>query len=87
MTTLADGYDAWVRGAAESMADAAAERRARYSLDGGAPFTLHEFLTDNPDLSDVERARVRSLQIGATLTLGGGAAAEFELTRLPSVYE
>ncbi len=86
MTTFSEAYDTWVSSTAESMADAAALRRARFSLDGGAPFTFGEFIHDNPELDLLTLVRIKGLQIGGSMVLGGGAAAEFTIRREPSVY-
>jgi hypothetical protein len=56
--------------------------RPTYSLDGGKAFYLREFIKDNPDIEPRVLARIRRLKVGESMTLGGGAGAEFILMRV-----
>lgn len=54
-----------------------------YKLDSGKPTTLECFLADNQDaFSDEEIVAMRALKPGASVSVGGGAAATFTLTRI-----
>jgi len=46
------------------------------------PFTFACFADVNPELDPDERACILALRVGETYTGGGGAAAEWQLTRV-----
>ena len=55
----------------------------RYRLDDeGEPFSFDDFLKNNENLDEYEKQQIGDLEVGETLTLGGGAAAEFVLRRV-----
>ena len=56
--------------------------RPRFTLDDAEPFTLWQFMNDNPDAEESALESIRQLRIGQTVTLGGGAAATFILKRV-----
>ncbi|MHB8734647.1 MAG: hypothetical protein ACYC6M_05020 [Terriglobales bacterium] len=63
--------------------------RKPYSLDGGPSFSLGAFLRDNaddpPDAGTIKR--IRALKLGQPMTLGGGAGAEFQITRVDEFWK
>lgn len=58
-------------------------RANRYVLDESPePFSLDDFLKNNENLPEDDKQDVRDLDVGETMNLGGGAAAEFTIKRV-----
>jgi hypothetical protein len=53
-----------------------------YTLDDSEPFSLESFKADNADGIDREWSEVETMVVGGSITLGGGASAEFVLRRV-----
>ena len=56
----------------------------RYDIDGECVCTLAEFLGANEDspIDDADRDAIAALAIGESVTLGGGASAEYTIRRV-----
>jgi len=58
-------------------------RENRYTLDESTePFSFNEFLKDNMTLPEDDKQGICDLDVGESMKLGGGAAAEFTIKRV-----